>query len=285
VLLPLARARSRNPVRVRAQWPLLVRAQLLAASSRLRACVAPRSRDLPTFVVLSRGRTGSTLLLDLLRCHPLIHCDGEILSHRLFVTSPQELLRSRAAIFASRAYGFKLRPTHCETQRMREGGAFLAALLAAGWRFVHLTRRDVLRVSLSRLMLAQTKVVHRRLGDRPSDGTPVHIGASDLLSMLARVEREMQTERDLLAPLPHLTVTYEDDLLQEGRRQSTLDRVFDFLDLPSVPVSTRYLRLTTDRLSDFVQNHDELASTLADTEYARLLSGASFDESAPSMAP
>ncbi len=255
----------------RAQWPLLVRAQLLAASSRLRACGTRRRGDLPTFVVLSRGRTGSTLLLDLLRCHPLIHCDAEILSHRILVTSPQELLRSRAALFASRAYGFKLRPRHLEVQKIREPEAFLAGLLADGWRFVHLARRNVLRVALSRLMLAQTKIVHRRRGDRPVEASPIQVQGRDLLAALERVDREMQIERDLLASLPHLALTYEDDLLQEARRQPALDRVFDFLNLASAPVSTQYLRLTSDRLSDFVRNHDQIAEMLAGTEYARFL--------------
>jgi len=59
--------------------------------------------------------------------------------------------------------------------------------------------------------------------------------------------------------------------LQEESRQPALDRVFDFLNLASAPVSTQYLRLTSDRLSDFVRNHDQLAEMLAGTEYARFL--------------
>lgn len=271
-----------NRVLKRAYWPLFLRAQLLAGSTRLRASAARRSRDLPRFVLLSRGRTGSTLLLDLLRCHPLIHCDGEILSHRILVTSPQDLLRGRAAIFASRVYGFKLRPAHYQTQRICEPRAFLAALLEEGWRFVHLTRRNVLRVALSRLALAQTRIVHRKLGDEPLDAAYVRVDSDHLFSLLEEVEREMHVERKLVASLPHLALTYEDDLLHANCRQPALDRVFDFLDLPSAPVSTQYLRLTTDRLSDFVRNHDRLADMLAGTAYARYLSDESSGERAPS---
>lgn len=264
---------GRNRVLKRARWPLLARAQLLALSSRLRAATARRARNLPTFVVLSRGRTGSTLLLDLLRCHPLVHCDGEILSYRLLVTSPEELLRSRAALFPSRAYGFKLRPAHYQTQRIRDPGAFFAALLKEGWRLVHLTRRNVLRVALSRLALAQTRIVHRKVGDRPVDAAHIHVRSDDLFSLLAEVERETQTERELLASIPHISLTYEEDLLHAECRQPALDRVFSFLELPPVAVSTRYQRLTSDRLSDFVQNYHQLADMLAGTEYSRYLSG------------
>jgi hypothetical protein len=262
---------NRRGVRTRSTWALIARAQLMAASTILRASFAPASGALPTFVVHSRGRTGSTLLVDLLRCHPAIHCDAEILSHRLWVTSPWALVRGRARLFARQAYGFKLRPPHYATQRIHDPVAFLGGLHAAGWRFVRLTRQNALRTAISGSLIAHTGVLHRRVGDEPTARAAVRIRPDDLLARLERQEREMRLEADTLASFPCLGLTYEDDLLREADRQPALDRVFAYLGLPSAQVSTRYVRLTTDRLTDVVANYDEIASALRDTPYARFL--------------
>lgn len=269
---PMIERRSRRTrAVVRRQWALVGRAQLTATLTLLRAFLAGRPRELPTFVVLSRGRTGSTLLVDLLRCHPAIRCEGEVLSHRIFVTSPEILIRARARLFASRVYGFKIRPAHYGAQGIRHPKAFLAALQAEGWRLVHLRRRNVLRVALSSLRREQTKIVHRKVGDEPDESAPLDVPIDRLLTRMARVEHEMRTEEELLGALPHLRLTYEDDLLREGARQPALDRVFAFLGLPSVPVSTRYLRLSTDDLSAVIRNHDEVRQALAGTRSERFL--------------
>jgi len=243
----------------------------MAAWTLLRAFVGGRPRERPTFVILSRGRTGSTLLVDLLRCHPAIRCEAEVLSHRILVTSPETLIRARAALFAGWVYGFKLRPAHYGAQRIRDPKAFLAGLQADGWRLVHLRRRNVLRVALSSLRREQTKIVHRMVGDGPDGSAPFDAPVDRLLARMARVEQEMRTEEDLLGALPHLMLTYEDDLLREDTRQPALDRVFAFLGLPSAPVSTRYVRLSTDSLSALVRNHDEVRQALAGTRSKRFL--------------
>jgi len=260
----------RTRVRTHSRWLLVARAQWMAASSVVRARVRPRSGPLPKFVIFSRGRTGSTLLIDLLRCHQLIHCDAEILSHPLLVTNPQTLVRSRARLFSSRAYGFKIRPTHYETQRINPD-EFIGDLQAEGWRFIHLARRNPLRTALSNLRIAETGTVHRKLGSDRAGEARVHVRPADLLVRLGRVEQEMRMEAELLAPFPRLQLTYEDDLLPEPARQPALDKVFDYLGLPSSIVSTQYVRLSTDRLQDSVENYSELAEALRGTAYARLL--------------
>jgi hypothetical protein len=249
---------------------LVARAQWMAASSVVRARVRPQRGSLPRFVIFSRGRTGSTLLIDLLRCHPMIHCDAEILSHRFLVTNPRTLVHSRSRLFSARAYGFKIRPSHYGTQRI-DPCAFIGNPHAERWRFIHLTRRNVLRTALSGLAdQADRDRAQETRRERAGEGR-VHIRPSDLLARLGRVEQETRTEACLLAPFPHLRLTYEDDLLPEPARQPALGRVFDYLELSPAAVATRYVRLGTDRLQDSVENYSELAEALRGTAYARFL--------------
>jgi LPS sulfotransferase NodH len=258
-------------VRRRHEFLLLVRAQVTTAASILRAQLVSRPRVLPTVVVLSHGRSGSSMLVDLLNCHPQVHCDSEVLSHRLFTATPRALLRSRARLFATQAYGFKLRPNHFAVQRIGDPQAFVADLAREGWRFVHLVRRNVVRVALSVLRMKRTGVFHR-LGSVAGDAdTRVAVPPDALLACIAQIEDDMRIEAACLAGIPHLELAYEEDLLRASSQQAALDRTFAFLGLPPAAVATQYVRLTSDRISDFVVNYDEVAVALAETPYAHFL--------------
>ena len=262
---------NRTVIRSKPQWTLVLREQVVAAATMGRAAFSHGARVRPTFVVHSLGRSGSTLLTDLLASHPQIECDGEILSHPLYVTTPGRLVRDRAKLFSSKAYGFKIRPRHYADQGIANPGAFLGGLHADGWRVLHLERRNLLRIALSWVTNDQTGVVHRTFRDRRRTPRARHIPPDALLRQLARVSHDTAVEQAALAGVPHLRLVYEDDLLREDTREATMNRVFEYLGLPPAPVSTRYVRLTSDRLEDVVENHQELKTALRGTAYERFL--------------
>lgn len=261
---------NRTVIRSKPHWALVVREQLVAAATLARAAMAHGTATRPRFVVQSLGRSGSTLLTDLLAAHPLIECDGEILSHRLLLTTRARLVRERARLFPSKCYGFKMRPRHYQDQGIADPAAFLAALHADGWHVVHLERRNLLRIALSWVANEQTKVVHRTVRDR-SAVQRQHVPVDMLLRQLARVARDVDVEQRALAGVPHHRLVYEDHLLSTGTRQASMNHLFATLGLPPAPVSTKLVRLTSDRLEDFVANHEEVRRALRGTEWERFL--------------
>ena len=261
---------NRSVIRSKPHWALVVREQLVAATTLARAVVARRTATRARFVVHSLGRSGSTLLTDLLAAHPQIECDGEILSHPLLITTPGRLVRDRARLFPSRCYGFKMRPRHYADQRIADPAAFLRGLHGEGWHVVHLERRNLLRIALSWVANEQTRVVHRTVRDR-SVRQRQHVPVAMLQRQLTRVARDVAVEERALAGVPHHRMVYEDDLLSADTRQISMDRLFATLGLPPAPVSTKLVRLTSDRLEDFVENHDEVRAALRGTEWEKYL--------------
>jgi hypothetical protein len=69
-------------------------------------------------------------------------------------------------------------------------------------------------------------------------------------------------ERESVVGLPHLRLEYERDLLQAERHRETCGRVYDFLGLDSAPVTTQHVRASFDRVSDYVENHEELIAVV-----------------------
>lgn len=220
------------------------------------------------FVIFASGRTGSSLLMDLLNSHPGIECEDEILSHR--VLSAHRFLDARAALSRRAMFGFKLKLHHLATQGITDPAAFLGRLHAEGCRIVHLARRDRLRQALSSAVARQRLTQHQtRAGQRPRAG-PFRIDVPWLIGRMRQMDAGLQGERAALTGLPHLALWYEDDLLRRESFQASLDRVFDYLGLDQAPVRTEYVRTGTDRLADLVANLAEIRQALRTTEYASL---------------
>lgn len=258
-------------MRQKPHWALVLRAQLLAGLTAVQAIGTPVPARQTRFVVLSHGRSGSTLLVDLIASHSGVHCDQEILSHPLLVTSALRHVEQRARLFGSLAYGFKLRPNHFATQQIEDPARFMRRLHDDGWRVVHLVRRNVVRTALSFLRVQQTGVFHQRARGGAVERYRFHVDPEALIAGAEQVEHEQGVELAALEGIPRLTLHYEDDLLDAASQQAALNRLFDYLELSSVTVSSEFVRLTGDRLAEVIANYDEVAARLAGTRYEPLL--------------
>jgi LPS sulfotransferase NodH len=235
----------------------------------LRARLASRSGPSgPRFLIFGQGRTGSTLLTELLNSHSRIRCEGEILNPpqpktRSYVTSHE----SRAA---GEAYGFKL--LYYQLRAVAEDGGpqgFLEWLDGRGYRIFHLVRENRLRHVLSN-MSARHQGFHHRAGDRTASGTEVDV--THLVDWLRLSDEAIGYGRECLGDLPRVDLVYERDLSTPDVQRRTVDRICDELGLPHEPLSTDLVPATPRDLRDLVANYDEMAAALAGTPYERFLS-------------
>ena len=221
------------------------------------------------FVVFGSGRSGTTLLAELLNCHPEIVCERELLHHPL--VAPRAHVDRRCALAAKPVYGFKLLIRHLlEVQSLKEPTGFVRRLHEDGYRILHVQRMNPLRKALSYI------VAHRRqiwFAPQGAERAPValEVRMPDLDRWLARLERWSAAEQEALRGLPHLSIVYEDDLLRSESHQATLDRSCAWLGVPSAACKASLTRIAPDRIRDLVLNYDELAAHLAGTPYERVL--------------
>ena len=74
----------------------------------------------------------------------------------------------------------------------------------------------------------------------------------------------------MLESLPYLEIIYEENLLTTNQHQPTADKIFTYLNLPSVPVKTS-LQKTPYKISEVIENYEEIAAILKQTQYAKFL--------------
>lgn len=225
--------------------------------------------DYTPFVVLSRSRTGSNLLASFLNSHPHAHVEGEIFG-RLNGQDQRAILDrvwGRQARYI-RAKGFKLFYYHPLDGDPEHLWNMIRSV--DGVRVIHLRRRNLLRTLASRRIAEQQGVwVRSRQGENPPTNA-VHFEPEELERGFCQTREWEQMAELRLRILPSANLDYEDlagDPTQEFRR------VTDFLGLDPAHPRTFFRRQNPQRLSELIDNFDELRHSFRGTEWEGFFDG------------
>jgi LPS sulfotransferase NodH len=238
----------------------------------------------PRFLIFSRGRSGSSLLVDLLNQLPEVHCDGELLHYR--VIFPRLFIRCCQFLAPTRAYGFKLLTYQLPGVRrgtvlvisppkpvktLSDLGLFFQRLNKAGYQIIYLKRSNLFRQVLSPMYAGQRGQWHRRTADATGETEPVTLDVKELYYRLIEAERLALYEEAALAELDFLELVYERDLQRPDAHQSTVNRVAQYLGVSSAPVEAGFARIIGDDLTTHISNYDEVVQFISGTPYRRYL--------------
>jgi LPS sulfotransferase NodH len=211
------------------------------------------------FCIFAQGRSGSTLLTTLLDSHPEIRCEGELLRRPRLLPLRYVERQSRGP---EPVFGFHLKPYHLTRfQRVTDIGAFLRRLADDGWRFVHLTRRDVVAHAFSNVH-AKRHGWHRRDDTGHVDVPRIAI---DPERFVKRVQDRLdwhEREVEALAGLPSFPISYEDDLSDAARREPRLRALLAELGVPWRQLSSPLRKSVRRPVWELMANPDEVRSAL-----------------------
>ncbi len=215
----------------------------------------------PGFLIFAQGRSGSTLLTELLNASPEVVCDGETLERR--VASPSVWAEASRLRHRGSVYGFKVKPLQLlHHQRVLDMERWLVRMHRRGWRVIHLERRNLLRQTLSNIA-AERYGFQRRVGSPGPAREALHVDPA-VLTFWMRVRSESRyQERLALRALPHESVCYEDDLRDAARQQATLDRLTAFLGVESGLARPTLRPANPGPLKELIANYDDVRATLA----------------------
>jgi LPS sulfotransferase NodH len=234
------------------------------------------------FVIVTAGRTGSDLLADLLNSHPDVVCESEILYQRRLL--PERYVAGRAAragLLGARAYGFKLASGHgghqpragspptWPTPAMKARDRLLDQMAEDGAHVIFLRRNNHLAQAVSLMLAEQTRWHWRR--DEGATFAPATLDVVHLLALTYFFEDTDNYLASMVAPLPHVRLVYEEDLIDAEAQQATVDLVCSHLGLPKAPASSDLVRLTPRRLEETIANFAEVEALFGRTRFGRYL--------------
>lgn len=227
------------------------------------------------FIIFGMGRTGSSLLADLLNAHPQVRCEGELfhterarlrLITRLLQRYPLCYLSYRQArmhLFSDKTvYGFKLH-TKLNKPQLEDMGRFLHSAVQQEWQIIHLTRQSLFSQSISGLVAGQTG---RYFGqdNQPEPLLQMEVAVDKFMIALEKTSAIRQTHQQLLRNLPHLTLTYEDDLAEQAHWPQTLARCCAYVGIAAVEAAhSRVTKPWQRSYAELISNYAELQAGYA----------------------
>ena len=239
-----------------------------AAAAALHHLLAPIGhQNYRRFIVLSRSRTGSNMLVSMLDSHPKIYAKGEILS-RLNGRSHHQILSTvfGRQPFYIQAAGFKIFYYHPLDDHTSAIWDILASM--ADLHVIHLKRRNILRTLVSRTLAGVENKWVDRAGKGSQEGrersTAVSLSAEELREGFTETREWEQSPEYRFGNHPRITVDYEDMV---NDPEQVFREVTEFLGVPFRRPKTELRKQNTRSLRETVANYDELKAKFAGTEW------------------
>lgn len=215
-----------------------------------------RHSDYRKFILLTRSRTGSNLLLSYLNVHPNIIADHELFQRP--VKKPiTKVLRKEFRRYPKsiNAVGFKIFYNH----PLGEDNPYLWKTLKnmEDLYVIHLKRRNILRTMLS-LKLALQLDQWIKYNPNQSHNIERKKVSFDMESLEAGFIETRQWEEqgdEMFKDHPNMTIYYE-ELVESP--EETVSKVTDFLGLGPCQPSTYLVRQNPEKASDLIENYKEL---------------------------
>ena len=238
--------------------------------------------------MLHLGRSGSTVLGDLLDQHPYVKWDAEIYGpmRKLWngAGDPVQLMLNRAAAVPRGLYGFEFKAYHAILVG-RSLAEMIAAYRAAGvGKFVVLRRENTLRKVASTAVARVTGRFHRTGRDRPppAPDTPTRVRIDPqahfldsetrpLVEFLEGFERFFEELDVLLADADVLKLSYEADIAADP--VVAYRRTCRWLDIAPMPPVMRFAVTTPFPLTEVIENYEEVVAALSGTRFQWMLEG------------
>ncbi len=222
------------------------------------------------FIIFTSGRSGSTLLVDLLNSNPNVQCDSEILKRR--VAFPNALVRHFEQKSKKSIYGWKLLSYQLLNVQtgIKDKSAFIYQLVKEeNYKILYLKRNDKVKQALSIIYAFYRGTWHSDESGHQNAVQPFALDPKVFYHFLKEVDILDKFEEELMATVPHLFISYEEDLSDPAFYGPTIKCISDFLgiDIPAKPPSTDLKKVTPTKLTSMITNKQQVIDYLAGTPY------------------
>jgi len=226
-------------------------------------------KDYVKFIVMTRSRTGSNLLISLLNSHKNINAQGEIF-RRLNGRNAQNIL---SGIFPKKSlhkcFGFKLFYYHPLDSSQNDYDLIWKQITSdRSIKIIHLTRENLLRVHVSRLIAGKTDDwANAKITNVIKDKT-VKVDPSELIKDIETTKNYILKTRRLFEHHDVLEITYEDLI---NNRQDTLDLILNHLNQERLMLQSDLIKQNPEKLDDLISNYNEVKEVIQNSKYYSML--------------
>lgn len=219
--------------------------------------------DFKPFIVLSRSRTGTNLLLSYLNSHPNIRAEGELF-RRLNGRSYKSILSKTFSKqpFYIQAKGFKIfyyHPLDDSSSHIWKDLNNLASLSV-----IHMKRRNIFRTLISRKIAGSQNVWKATSSNDLRMNKSIMFSVEELEHGFKQTRKWERGGDELFRNHPVLSVYYE-DLVEDV--EGTFAEITNFLGVRCIKPKTKMLKQNPETQIDLVTNYSELRQVFSGTKW------------------
>ena len=240
-------------------------------------------------MILTTQRTGSTFLVGCLGSHPKISCITELLvgAHleppAIFRTSRVLTKASRFVLGGGWYPKRAIRRYYASTDKpVRVFKAMYNQI--SNWptlnylrraediRIVHLSRRNLLKMHVSRLLMpTRRNTIWEPHTTEPLPPVQIRVDPARALEQMRRARAQYDHFESVFASHRRLPLVYEELIENQRLRPAEVRRICAFLGVDPHPMCSAFIKLNPESLRAMVTNYGELASAVSKSEFAEYL--------------
>lgn len=217
------------------------------------------------FIVVTRSRTGSNLLISLLNAHPNIEAYGELFGSLKKETTAKKWADIFSNKFKNIKYvGFKIFYYHPIDSDDKSVWDIIEKDRSI--KIIHLRRTNMLRTYISKQIALKTNVWSTsEVGKSTKTDKRIEVDVEDCLADFENVRSWGEKTSKQFEAHDLLELTYEEMIKDNG---ATMNEVFEFLGVAKHPVKSILKKQNPEALKDIVSNFEELKSALTMAGYS-----------------
>ncbi|NBC26848.1 MAG: hypothetical protein GVY08_08300 [Bacteroidetes bacterium] len=223
-------------------------------------------------VLFAQGRTGSTLLEDLICSTGHFKKNGELLNvNKGEILFPLPFIKGISKRESGKNFIFHVKIYQLNRDRRRpvDAAEFMAELYAQGWKVIYLHRRNKVKHALSNFIAKERSSFHKT--DDTKEDLEIHIDPESFVKVVNDRDKFVEAEREILKDKHHLEIVYEEDLKKSENHQATVDKIMDYLGLERREVQTDYKKVIKAPPEYLVVNYDELVERIKGNGWSNYL--------------
>jgi len=220
------------------------------------------------FIVITRSRTGSNLLMSFLNSHPDIIAKGELFRRLKGRTCKQVWEETYTKKPKHIKYvGFKIFYYHPLDSEDKEVWDYIKK--DKNIKLIHLTRNNMLKTVISRQIADKTNVWgNKNRNNIQLSDKQVEININACLNEFKLTQESENKTRNKFKRDIFLEITYE-DLVKDC--QNRMNEIFKFLELEETTVKSSYKKQNKENIEDLVINYNDLRLAIEKSKWSYIL--------------
>lgn len=223
-------------------------------------------------LIFAQGRSGSSLLEDLLCSTSHFNKRGEILGGLgTKIRFPYQYISGLVNRYSNENFIFHLKVYHLTRDRDKkiDPVVFLKKLQNNGWSFIYLYRKNRLNHYLSNKIAESRNAYHKY--DNRKENFRLTINVDNLKQGIEERINFEKFELNALADINFIKIVYEEDLQNSANHQNTVNNIFDYLRLERRQSFTSMVKVNQLSQKDIIENYSEVAAFMKENGMSEYL--------------